>query len=293
MVVRAVLRRLLRDRRARVAAVVLVVVIAVALAAPLLAPYDPSAQLDIVRLQNRPPSLAHPLGTDPFSRDVLSRLLYGARVSLGIAFSAVALSVTVGVLIGAGAGFVGGAIDALVMRFVDAALSIPQLLLIIVVAALWGHLGVFSLILLVAATSWFRVSRLVRAETLVVREREFVVAAQALGAPRRRILLRHILPNVLGPGLVSAALGIGNVILLEAGLSYLGIGVQAPTASWGSIIQDGAQRISDLWWLTVFPGLAILITVFACNALADALRDLMDPRQLQASTNGDSVYQTR
>jgi peptide/nickel transport system permease protein len=288
---RAVLRRLLRDRRARVAAAVLVLVIAVALFAPLLAPYDPSAQLDIVALQNRSPSFAHPLGTDPFSRDVLSRLIYGARVSLGIAFSAVALSVGLGVLIGAGTGFVGGMVDALGMRFVDAALSIPRLLLIIVVAALWGHLGVLPLTLLVAGTSWFRVSRLVRAETLAVREREFVLAARALGAPRRRILFRHVLPNVMGPGLIAAALGIGDVILLEAGLSFLGIGVQPPTASWGSIIQDGAQRVSDLWWLTLFPGIAVLITVFACNALADALRDLMDPRQLQASV--DSVYQTR
>lgn len=289
----AFVRRLLRDPRARVAAAVLVAVVAVAVFAPLLAPYDPSAQLDIVGLQNRPPSLAHPLGTDQFSRDVLSRLIYGARISLGISFAAVALSITLGVLLGAGAGLIGGAIDALLMRLVDAALSIPRLLLIIVIAALWGHLGVVPLTLLVGVTGWFGVSRLVRAETLVVREREFVLAAQALGAPRRRILWRHVLPNVMGPGLVAAALGIGNVILLEAGLSFLGIGVQPPAASWGSIIQDGSQRVSDLWWLTLFPGLAILITVFACNALADALRDLLDPRQLQASSGRNPAQQTR
>jgi peptide/nickel transport system permease protein len=287
------LRRLLRDPRARVAAATLVVVIAVALFAPLLAPYDPTAQLDIVGLQNQPPSLAHPLGTDPFSRDVLSRLIYGARVSLGVAFAAVALSVTLGVLLGATAGLVGGAIDALLMRLVDAALSIPRLLLLIVVATLWGHLGIVPLTLLLALTGWFGVSRLVRAETLVVREREFVLAARALGAPLRRILLRHVLPNVMGPGLVAATLAIGNVILLEAGLSFLGIGVRPPAASWGSIIQDGAQRVSGLWWLTFFPGLAILITVFACNALADALRDLLDPRQLPTRAGPETAHQPR
>jgi peptide/nickel transport system permease protein len=286
-------RRLLRDRRAQFAVATLTAVIAVAILAPLLAPYDPTAQLDIVGLQNRPPSLAHPLGTDPYSRDVLSRLIHGARVSLGVAFSAVLLSMTLGIVLGAFSGFVGGAIDALLMRLVDAALSIPRLLLVIVFATLWGHLGIVPLTLLLALTGWYAVSRLVRAETLLVREREFVLAARALGAPGRRILLRHVLPNVMGPGLVSATLAIGNVILLEAGLSFLGIGVQPPAASWGSIIQDGAQQVSELWWLTLFPGLAILITVFACNALADALRDLLDPRQLHSQPGTEAVHQIR
>jgi peptide/nickel transport system permease protein len=285
-------RRLLRDPRVRVAVVALAVVIGAAILAPLIAPYDPSAQLDIVALQNRPPSWAHPLGTDPYSRDVLSRLIYGARISLGVAFSAVALSMTFGVLVGAVAGFVGGTIDAILMRLVDTALSIPRLLLMIVVAALWGHLGVVPLTLLLALTGWFSVSRMVRAETLVVREREFVLAARALGASPWRLLLRHLLPNVTGPAMIAATLAIGNVILLEAGLSYLGIGVQPPTASWGSIIQDGAERVSDLWWLTLFPGLAILITVFACNALADALRDRLDPRQLHRQPGDEPVHQT-
>lgn len=284
---------LLRDRRARVAAIALLLVIVSALLAPLLAPYDPTAQLDIVRLQSRPPSLAHPLGTDQYSRDVLSRLLYGARVSLAIAFSAVALSISFGILAGAVAGYAGGAIDAVLMRLVDAALSIPRLLLLIVVIALWGDVGVVALTLLIACISWFTVSRLVRTETLAVRDQEFVVAARALGTSPARVLFRHVLPNVAGPGLVAATLAIGNVILLEAGLSYLGIGVRPPAPSWGSIIQDGAERVSDLWWLTLFPGLAILITVFACNALGDALRDLLDPRQLPASPDNDTVSQTR
>jgi peptide/nickel transport system permease protein len=166
------------------------------------------------------------------------------------------------------------------MRVVDAALSIPRLLLLIIVVTLWGDVGVVGLTLLLAGTGWFAVSRIVRAQALVVRELDYVTSARALGASPARILIRHVLPNVVGPGLVAATLAIGNVILLEAGLSYLGIGIRPPAASWGSIIQDGAERVSDLWWLTLFPGLAILITVFACNALGDALRDLLDPRQL-------------
>jgi peptide/nickel transport system permease protein len=284
--VRGPLDALWRDRRARGALAVLAVVILCAVLAPVLAPYDPAAQLDIARLQSRPPSLAHPLGTDPFSRDVLSRVLYGARLSLAIAFSAVALSMGFGILLGAVAGYLGGPVDAILMRTVDVALSIPRLLLIVAVVALWGEVGVVDLTMLIAAISWFSVSRLVRAETLVVREQDYVMAARALGTSPWRILFRHVLPNAAGPAIVATTLAVGNVILLEAGLSYLGIGVRPPAASWGSIIQDGAERVSDLWWVTLFPGLAILVTVFACNALGDALRDLMDPRQLPTAPIG-------
>jgi peptide/nickel transport system permease protein len=285
--------RLARDGRARVAAVVLLLVIGGAVLAPVLAPYDPAAQLDIVRLNSQPPSWAHPLGTDPFSRDVLSRLLWGSRISLAVAFIAVALSMTLGIAVGAIAGYVGGVVDAVLMRLVDTALSVPRLLVMIGVVALWSDVGIAALTLLLAGTGWFAVSRLTRAETLVVRERDFVVAARMLGASPWRILTRHVLPNVAGPGLVAATLGIANVILLEAGLSYLGIGVHAPAASWGGIIQDGAERVADLWWLTLFPGLAILVTVFACNALGDALRDALDPRQLAPSLDDDTPHRTR
>jgi peptide/nickel transport system permease protein len=277
---RRTLVRLLRDSRTRTAIIVLLTVALSAVFAPLLAPYDPTAQLDIVRLQSQPPSAAHLLGTDPYSRDVLSRLLYGSRISLAVGLGAVLLAMSFGIAVGAVAGFVGGAVDAVLMRFVDAALSIPRLLVLIMVASLWGSVGLVPLTLLMAGTGWFAVSRLVRAETLALREREFIVAARALGASPARILVRHVLPNVAAPALVAATLGIANVILLEAGLSYLGIGVRPPTASWGAIIQDGAEQVSDLWWLTLFPGLAILVTVFACNALGDALRDAFDPRQL-------------
>ena len=290
---RPTVARLLSDSRVRVAGVTLFVVIGVAIFAKQLAPHDPNIPLDIVRLHSRPPSLAYPLGTDTISRDVLSRLIWGTRVSLSIAFSAVALSVTIGILLGALAGYAGGVVDAVLMRLVDAALSIPRLLLLIAVIALWGDVGMVPLTLLIASISWFSVSRLVRTETLAIRDHEFVVAARALGASPARVLLRHVLPNVAGPGLVSATLSIGSIVLLEAGLSYLGIGVRPPTPSWGSIIQDGAERVSDLWWLTLFPGLAILITVFACNALGDALRDAMDPRQLAATLGDETPHRTR
>jgi peptide/nickel transport system permease protein len=274
------LRALLRDSRTRIALVVLLLVALGAILAPLIAPYDPTAQLDIERLQSQPPSAAHPFGTDPYSRDVLSRLIYGSRVSLAVGLGSVALAMSFGITVGIVAGFLGGAVDAVLMRLVDAAISVPRLLVLLMVASLWGRLGLVPLTLLMAGTGWFGVSRLVRAETLALREREFIVAARALGVSTPRLLARHLLPNVVAPALVAAALGIANVILLEAALSYLGIGVRPPAASWGTIIEDGAERVAELWWLTLFPGLAILVTVFACNALGDALRDAFDPRQL-------------
>lgn len=274
------LRALFRDSRTRIALVVLLLVALGAILAPVLAPYDPAAHLDIERLNSQPPSAAHPFGTDPYSRDVLSRLIYGSRISLAVGLGSVALAMSFGIAVGIVAGYLGGAVDAVLMRLVDAAISVPRLLVLIMVASLWGRLGLVPLTLLMAGTGWFAVSRLVRAETLALRDREFILAARALGVPTRRLLVRHVLPNVLAPALVAAALSIANVILLEAALSYLGIGVRPPTASWGSIIQDGAERVAELWWLTLFPGLAILVTVFACNALGDALRDAFDPRQL-------------
>jgi peptide/nickel transport system permease protein len=273
-------RALFRDSRTRIALAVLLLVALGAVLAPMIAPYDPTAQLDIEHLQSQAPSAAHPFGTDPYSRDVLSRLIYGSRVSLAVGLGSVALAMSFGIAIGIVAGYLGGVADAVLMRLVDAAISVPRLLVLIMVASLWGRLGLVPLTLIMAGTGWFTVSRLVRAETLALRDREFVLAARALGAPTPRLLVRHVLPNVLAPALVAAALSIANVILLEAALSYLGIGVRPPTASWGTIIEDGAERVAELWWLTLFPGLAILVTVFACNALGDALRDAFDPRQL-------------
>lgn len=252
----------------------------IALLAPVLAPHNPNTQLDIVRLQNHPPSVAYPFGTDRYSRDLLSRMLFGARISLSVAMLAVLLSATVGTAYGLIAGYAGGPVDTVMMRLLDACLAIPRVLLLIAILSLWSPVPLVTLILVIGFTGWFEVSRLVRAEVLSVMQREYVLAARALGTPASRILWRHVLPNVLTPVLVAASLGVGNVIILEAGLSYLGIGARAPTASWGSIFFDGSDAFQATWWIALFPGLAIIITVLAFNAFGSALRNALDPQQV-------------
>ena len=266
------------NRSARIALVAVIAFYIIAALAPLLAPHAPNAQPDIIALSGRPPSDTNLLGTDLYSRDVFSRILYGARVSLSIGLLAVLLSVTVGTLYGAIAGFVGGATDMVMMRTIDALLSVPRILLLIAVTAMWGRLSIGVLILLIGLTGWFGVSRIVRAEVMAMSTREFVVSARALGATGIRVLVRHVLPNVLSPVIVAATLGIGNVIILETGLSYLGLGVQPPQASWGSIIRDGSEQVAAQWWISLFPGLAIVMTVMAFNAVGDGLRDALGPR---------------
>lgn len=278
---RLALGRLRRNRSAMAALCVIITLYLVAIFAPLLAPYEPWAQPDITRLMNQPPSRAHWFGTDPYSRDVFSRMLHGARVSLSVALLSVMIAVTVGTAYGAVAGFAGGRVDSALMRINDALLSIPRILLLIAVLSFWGSIPLSALVIFLGLTGWFGVSRLVRAQVRAVAGEEFVMAARALGAPRARILLRHVMPNAISPVIVAATLGIGNVIILEAGLSYLGIGVPQPHASWGSIIQDGAARIASHWWVTLFPGLAIVLTVMAFNVIGDGLRDALDPRQVE------------
>lgn len=275
--------RFLRSTRARVALATLGLLVFVGLLAPQLAPYDPAAQLDVVHLARLAPSVAHPFGTDQFSRDVLARVMYGARTSLGIALLAVALSATVGTLYGLVSGYVGGAVDAVMMRLLDGLLAVPRLLLLVGVLAARGEMGIGALTVLLGLTGWFGVSRLVRAEVLSARERDYVVAARALGAPGPRVMLTHLLPNVLAPVLVAASLGAGHVVVLEAGLSYLGVGVRPPRPSWGNMLLDAGGSAGTLWWLALFPGLAIVLTVLAFTALGDALRDAMDPRQTEAN----------
>lgn len=252
----------------------------IALLAPLLAPYPPNTQLDIVALKNQPPSFAHPLGTDQYSRDLLSRMLFGARISLSVAMLAVLLSATVGTAYGLAAGYLGGRADAVMMRLLDACLAIPRVLLLVALLALWNPVPLVALILIIGFTGWFEVSRLVRAEVMAVMQREYVIAARALGTAGLRIVWRHVLPNVVTPVLIAATLGVGNVIILEAGLSYLGIGARAPTASWGSIFFDGSDAFQATWWIVLFPGLAIITTVLAFNVFGAALRDALDPHQL-------------
>ena len=273
-------RRFRGNRPAMIALFAVITLYVITAMAPWLAPYSPSAQPDIIALKSQPPSGAHLFGTDTYSRDVFSRVLYGARVSLTIAVLAVLLSASLGTAYGAISGFYGGRLDSVMMRAIDAALSVPRILLLLAVLALWGSVPVPWLVLLLGLTGWFAVSRLVRAEVLAVRDRDMIVAARALGARDRRILWRHILPNVLSPVIVAATLGLGNVIVVEAGLSYLGIGVQQPAASWGNIIRDGSEQVAALWWISLFPGLAIVLTVMAFNLIGDGLRDALDPRQV-------------
>jgi peptide/nickel transport system permease protein len=242
--------------------------------------------MDIVELKNRPPSLAHLFGTDRFSRDVLTRVLHGARVSLSVATLAVLVSAIVGTLYGLLSAVSGDRVDSVLMRLLDAMLSIPRVLLLIAILALWNPVPITGLILILGLTGWFRVSRLVRAEALSLRERDFVTAARSLGAGRRRIMFRHLLPNVLAPVIVASTIDVGNVIVLEAGLSFLGIGAREPVPSWGTMFQEGAEVFAGTWWLALFPGLAIVLTVLCVNIVGDGLRALLDPRHLPSAPLG-------
>jgi len=259
-------RRFFRHRPAAWGLFVLSFFVTLAIAAPWVAPYGPSVTLEIVTLKNQPPSLLHPLGTDLYSRDVWSRLVYGSRVSLSIGALAMLVAVTVGAVVGAVAGYVRRWVDTALMRLVDVGLAVPRIFLMLMAIALWQRLPLALFVLLIGLTGWFGTSRLVRAEVLTLRERDFVAAARGLGARPARII-------------VSAALGIGNVMLLEAGLSFLGIGVPPPLPSWGNMIADGAAQLATAPWTTLFPGLAIALVVMALNAVGDALRDALDPRR--------------
>jgi peptide/nickel transport system permease protein len=272
----AALRAAWQSPQGRAGAMLLLIVAAAAVIGPWLLP-DPLAQPDILRA-SRPPGLGHPFGTDQLSRDVLARVVSGARISLGVAFLAVALSVTLGASIGMVSGYWGGAIDATLMRIVDGALAVPRLFMLLLVLAVWERVPVLALVVLIGATGWFSTSRLVRGEVLRIREEGYVRAAEALGARRRRIIFRHLLPNALGPLLVAATLGVGDVILLEAGLSFLGLGIQPPTPSWGGMILDSREVMISAPWASIFPGLAIVVTVLSANLFGDALRDAIDPR---------------
>ncbi|HEU5049699.1 MAG TPA: ABC transporter permease, partial [Gemmatimonadales bacterium] len=213
------------------------------------------------------------------SRDVLARVAAGARVSLAVAAVAVALSMTLGALIGLVAGYAGGAVDAVLMRLVDGALAVPRLFVLLLLLAAWERMPLAALVLIIGATGWFGTSRLVRAEVLRLREEDFVRAAEALGAGAGRVMFRHLLPNTAGPLLVAATLAVGDVILLEAGLSFLGLGVRPPTPSWGGMIYDGRAVLTVAPWISIFPGLAIIATVLSVNLLAGGLKAALNPRE--------------
>ncbi|HEY6830498.1 MAG TPA: ABC transporter permease [Gemmatimonadaceae bacterium] len=273
------LSRLFARRSSRLALGILILLTVGALLGWLVVGETANRQPDIVGLKNAPPSLRHLFGTDQFSRDVFARVLVGAGISLAIGALAVLFSTVVGTSYGMIAGYAGGRTDVVMMRVLDGLMSIPRVLLLVALLTVWRP-GLPGLIFVIGATGWFTVARLVRAEVLTIRDIDFIAAARALGASSQRTIWRHLLPNVAAPVIVSATLGVGNVILLEAGLSYLGIGAQKPTPSWGSIFLDGVGYGLSAWWVLLFPGLAIVATVLSFNLLGDALRDVLDPRQV-------------
>lgn len=268
------------DRRTVIAAATLTVVIALVLVGPLLTAYAPYEQLDITNLVNQAPSASHLLGTDAYSRDVMSRVLSGGRVSMAVAASAVCIEAFIGVCWGMLAGLTGGRIDALMMRCVDAGMSVPRVLLLLALLAFVPQVPVWLLVLVLGATGWFAIARLVRGEVRAIRGADFVLAARSLGVTPSRLAARHVLPHVLGPVLVAATLAVGQVIVLEAGLSWLGIGVRPPQASWGNIIGDGTEFLASAPWVSLGPGICLVIVVLAVSALGDGLRDALAPRQL-------------
>lgn len=268
-------RRLRKNKLAMAGGVIVLIMFAISIFAPLIAPHNPN-HIDIENILASP-SLKHPLGTDELGRDVLSRMIWGSRISLKVGFVAVGIATFIGILIGATAGFYGKWVDQVLMRFVDIMLCFPAFFLILAVITFLEP-SIWNIMIVIGITGWMGVARLVRAEFLSLKERDFVVAAKGLGLSDLRIIFRHILPNAIAPVLVSAVLGIAGAILTESALSFLGIGVQPPIPSWGNILTAGKNSMEIAWWLSVYPGLAILITVLGYNLLGEGIRDASDPK---------------
>jgi peptide/nickel transport system permease protein len=271
-------RRFRSNRVATAGLVVIAILFLLSFCAGFITPYDPDA-LDAWHVL-LPPSSAHLFGTDELGRDVLTRVIFGARVSLKVGFVAVGIAVAIGTVVGLFAGFYGGWADSLLMRVVDIMLCFPTFFLILAVIAMLEP-SIWYIMIIIGLTGWMGVARLVRAEVLSLKSRDFVSAARVLGASDLRIIFRHILPNALSPVLVSATLGVAGAILTESALSFLGIGVQPPTPSWGNILTSGKDYIEFAWWLSLFPGIAILVTVLSYNLVGEGIRDALDPRRQQ------------
>ncbi len=270
-----VFKKALANPLAMAGFIIIVTVFLLAMFAPLISPYDPD---DInVKAILLGPTWNHWMGTDGLGRDVLSRMLHGGRISLLVGLVAVGISTAIGILLGALSGYYRGWVDTVIMRLVDVMLSIPSFFLILAVIAFLTP-SIINIMIVIGLTSWMGVTRLVRAEFLSLSEREFVLASRTLGAKDARLIFTHLLPNSLTPIIVSAVLGVAGAVLMESGLSFLGLGVQAPQASWGNILTDGKEYIQFAWWLSLFPGLAILVTVLGYNLLGEGLRDALDPR---------------
>ena len=268
-------KRFWKNRMAVAGSVIVVLLFVVSLLAPWLAPYDPNA----IDLKNvlAPPSGGHLFGTDPLGRDVLSRMIWGAGISLKVGFVATGIAILIGTMLGAVAGYYGRWVDAVIMRFVDIMLCFPAFFLILAVIALLEP-SIWNIMIVIGLTGWMGVTRLVRADFISLKERDFVQAARVIGAKDLRIIFLHILPNAMASVLVTATLGVAGAILTESALSFLGIGVQPPTPSWGNILTAGKDNIDIAWWLSFYPGLAILITVLGYNLLGEGIRDALDPR---------------
>jgi peptide/nickel transport system permease protein len=276
------LRALATDVRGAVGLGILVLLCGLALLAPVIAPVDPATQGDI--LQNRflapltlgSDGITHWLGTDALGRDVLSRLVYGARISLAVGFFSVAVSILLGTAIGVASAVLGGLAERVLMAITDTALAIPRIVLLLTLVALWEP-SLVLVILVLGLTGWMSIARLARAEVKGLLHRPFVEAARATGSNRLRLLMKHLLPNALTPIIVAAALAVGNAIMLEAGLSFLGLGVPAPAPSWGNMIASGREALVNAPWIATIPGLAVALSVVSCNLLGDGLRDALDP----------------
>jgi peptide/nickel transport system permease protein len=271
-----------RNRLALAGGAVVSLLFALAILAPALAPRDPNRP--DMRNILAPPSRQHWLGTDQLGRDVLSRVLYGSRVSLAVGFVSVGIAALIGILLGSAAGYYGGLVDGTIMRVVDLMLVFPRFFLLLAVLAFLQP-SIWTVMAVIGLTGWMGVTRLVRAEFLSLREREFVIWSESVGATARRVIFRHILPNAMAPVLVAMTLGVPAAILTESGLSFLGLGVQPPYATWGNILNDGKDSIEIAWWMTVYPGLAILITVLSYNLLGEGIRDALDPRLRQSAAS--------
>lgn len=270
--------RIINNSLALTGLIIIAAISLLALFAPLIAPFDPEAiNVKAILL---PPSSSYWLGTDGLGRDVFSRMLYGARISLMVGIVAVGIATAIGIVLGSIAGYYRGWVDTLIMRLVDIMLSIPTFFLILAVIAFLTP-SIWNIMIIIGLTSWMGVTRLVRAEFLSLRGREFVMASETLGAQDGRLIFKHLLPNSLTPIIVSSVLGVASAVLVESGLSFLGLGVQAPQASWGNILTDGKEYIEFAWWLSLFPGVAILLTVLGYNLLGEGLRDALDPRTNQ------------
>jgi len=275
---RSVAMRLVSNQRVVVGSAVLLITLFVAVFAGLIAPYDPNGQLLAERLAG--PSAAHPFGEDQLGRDVLSRVIYGSRVSLGVGFSSVAITIVIGTVIGVAAGYFGKWTDNILMRFVDVFISIPVFMLLLTVVAIYGS-SVVLLVTFIGISAFPGAARIVRAEVLSLMPRDFVLAARVVGASPVRIMYLHLVPNLLPVIIVSATLRVGAAILTEAGLSYFGLGVPPPSPTWGGMVADGRTFLDVGWWISTFPGIALLVVVVATNLVGDGLRDVFDPRRSQ------------